>query len=300
MSIFSADGTLLQIGKNPADNLPQISFDELADLKDANNKIDEAQVRKYQNKTDRPADPPWERTPDRAVRDNPRHGEWPLRTPIIDFTWHHLIPWEKLWGTWNGLAREKNWEMLKKLMTAFNITGGATKVQHMKQKALTDAEKDEIHLNLCWRKWNVVEGPLNTHRIAGDDPGEGFDKFTYGLTSEEVEQMKHLKNLYDVMVAFIDTHKQYMMDTLRKRADGKAPTPTDTGKLANLLGGIATEYKDSDAIMFRLEMWEIVTPGARGGPWGWGAKPTWRKARQEYTKQSLERDRNRLEGLFFP
>lgn len=63
MSIFSADGTLLQIGKNPADNLPQISFDELADLKDADNKIDEAQVRKYQNKTDRPADPPWERTP---------------------------------------------------------------------------------------------------------------------------------------------------------------------------------------------------------------------------------------------
>jgi len=42
MSIFSADGTLLQIGKNPADNLPQISFDELANLKDANNKIDEA------------------------------------------------------------------------------------------------------------------------------------------------------------------------------------------------------------------------------------------------------------------
>ena len=123
MSIFSADGTLLQIGKNPADNLPQISFDELADLKDANNKIDEAQVRKYQNKTDRPADPPWKRTPNRAIRDNPRHGEWPLRTPIIDFTWHHLIPWEKLWGTWNGLAREKNWEMLKKLMTAY-ITGG--------------------------------------------------------------------------------------------------------------------------------------------------------------------------------
>ncbi len=155
----------------------------------------------------------------------------------------------------------------------------------MKTASLTDSEIDEIHGHLCWRKWNVVEGPLNTHRI--DDPGEGFDEFVFGLPTRPIERMKDLRDLYRLMEGYVTAADRRRAEVHEQRRTKKKVEPTPAPMLADMLGARMYGHRNARLILFRLETWEMVTKGTRrAGAWAWDAKPTWKRATKERSKRA--------------
>ena len=284
MATISRDGTLLQTPKQDFSNqLPgSIRFDQLT----------EATFDQYEDASGRPADPDWQRTQPPANRQHPGSGEWPYPCAIIDFTWHHVIPWNMLCSFWGALAREQQWRLLEQFLRVLDVPDPHTKILHMKAAnggALTDTEIDEVHEHLCWRKWNVVEGPLNTLRI--DDPGEEFDEFKYGLPSEKaVQRMKDLKDVYQAMRAYVGAADRRRREVWEQRRAGKGVSATDPPiPLSNLLGERTYGHRAAGLIMFRIEMWQMVTQGSRrSGVWVWDVKPTWKVATKERSEQAIE------------
>jgi hypothetical protein len=246
----------------------------------------------------RPDEPDWPRTQPAANRNKPVRGEWQYPMPCIDpFTFHHIIPWNTLRETWSCLAFEQNWDMLKTLMGAFGITGANSKVQQMKNSELNDTAAAEIHEHLCWVKWNVVEGPLNTHRI--DDAENDFDDFQYGLTAAVKTQMADVKNLFQAMDGFITISRRFKADTFKARRDKKPIRPSSTGILRDMLNTMLP-YLMRSHIPFKWEMWHPVTNGGKVGTWAWNPQPTWKRASKDRSAQVLHDEIARFGNSFDP
>jgi hypothetical protein len=144
------------------------------------------------NKNDRDD---WQKTPKGTAVNG---GESP------DTTFHHLIPYNNIWPTWNKLLRsatgadaedqETNWRNIdwRNNSVVSAVACLKTWLELLGHKAPEDltsklvvaragGEKisrddcDWLSVNLLWTGWNIVEGPLNT--IRADDPDEKYDDF---------------------------------------------------------------------------------------------------------------------------
>ncbi len=112
MPTIGPDGTLVQRPKEAyRSQLADRAFDQLV-ADDLSN---------YEDASQWPADPDWQRTQPPANRLRPEPGEWQYPCPIVDFTWHHVIPWNMLCGFWGALAREQRWQLLERFMSVLDI-----------------------------------------------------------------------------------------------------------------------------------------------------------------------------------
>jgi hypothetical protein len=108
---------------------------------------------------------------------------WKINRPVpisyhLNMDWHHIIPWSVLRNGWKTLAKSKEWDVLAAWMALFGSIDNANELLgRMKNSTLTGVEGDKIGAEICWPKWNLVEGPHN--ELREDDPGDkSMDTFT--------------------------------------------------------------------------------------------------------------------------
>jgi len=123
----------------------------------------------------------------------------------LPLDWHHIVPWNKLRDGWNRLhdyttaaalpdpradkERVRNatkaWEVLRLWLHAVGLDESKAIIAQFQAGNFNDAIDSAGHI--CWAKWNLVEGPTNTHRTliaedpkGGDPGGDSFDPFFHG------------------------------------------------------------------------------------------------------------------------
>jgi hypothetical protein len=128
-------------------------------------------------------------------------------------------------------------------------------------------DAQDITEQMCWAKWNLVEGPNNTNRT--DDPGgTAFDVFSGSKFSSNVRDRSQVLNQIYTRVR----NWAFNANTL-SAADGKSLL-SELGKLK--------PYKNSPISMFEGSAWQVVDAGKIdkfGLTTSGGRHPTWCKAK---------------------
>jgi hypothetical protein len=160
-------------------------------------------------------------------------------------TWHHVLPWRLLRDFWNAMVEHQHWNVAEELawLSAYGTRNEISKhVKSMEKKAFCDRQNENsLAAKLCWRGWNIVEGPSNR----ADDPGDKYDNFVKvtGLTSWQQERMVHLHQVHQLMSEFSTAYV------------GNQRVGND---VARELAGFARHHKNSPLITFNEDMWIIV------------------------------------------
>lgn len=118
----------------------------------------------------------------------------------------------------------------------------------MENGALTFDQQLELDRRVTWPKWNIVEGPGNR----SDDPGEGFDFYSHGITLSEAQRQALLAGLNGFLLQFNDAT---VLTT---------PSPTLILGLFNLLINLERNLESGTIIFFDAGMW-VAPEGA--GQW---------------------------------
>lgn len=121
--------------------------------------------------------------------------------PSITFTWHHTIPWNCLRAVWDYLVAGQHWGCVKEyLMIISPPHVEATLSALKKAPAIPFPPNDKLLELLTWQGWNIIEGPGNEYRAAGDDPGERYDRWALStLSSNQRASLQHVDNVYLAM-----------------------------------------------------------------------------------------------------
>lgn len=115
--------------------------------------------------------------------------KWPGTPPVapnvqIPMTFHHIMPWNRIWRYWNVFVNAQEWDVLR----AWSYLLGLDDVIDIYVELLGPSgaglnagigplSKDDFETKLCWSTWNLVEGPgvRTKGRGALEDPGEYLD-----------------------------------------------------------------------------------------------------------------------------
>ncbi len=174
-----------------------------------------------------------------------------------DTTFHHLIPYNNIWPTWNKLVRSAGGvdeEDEKKDWTTIdwhsNSVASATACLRNWLALLGHKDPDDLtakvvaarfggaplsrdvcdwlSCNLLWTGWNIVEGPLRT--IRADDPDEKYDDFEEPLRLIDLDrqaQVAHeVKGLNDAFLEFRGRRKE--LKTMVKSKDSDLQVDQET------------------------------------------------------------------------
>lgn len=196
---------------------------------------------------------------------------WKADRPVpmnyqIPMDWHHIIPWKVLRNGWSALATSGRWEVLTAWAELWGLDDVPAIVNSMQNGTLGLPNNARMWNKLCWAEWNLVEGPTNGNRAAGDDPGSnGLDAFEgIGMPNNVRKRSLVLKSIYTQMRNWtMLTANITATQTKTLVQDFKRPRP----------------YKKSPISMFDPKVWELVTQG-RINRFGIADKhPTWKKMR---------------------
>ena len=175
-------------------------------------------------------------------------------------SWHHIIPFSLLREVWNRLVDAHIATQLSEARVAIRqylLLSDATllkldelidrmraenvdqrRTRHHQLPVLDVAEANRLATAATWPAWNTVEGPSRR----SDDPHDSYlDRFTAGLTIQELTRMRAIENLFPQLQRFV----------------GAGPIPGAL-HLRDLAGAISLArpnvYCDSP-IRYRSEMW---------------------------------------------
>ncbi len=158
----------------------------------------------------------------------------------LPLTFHHTIGWQMIWKCWNHLVSNNLWETIAPWAYLLGVTDA--EIKGMKGNNLPN--RDDVCEEICWSKWNMVEGP--SHR--SDDPSKSkddLDLFTVGASNNVRSRMQQLSSLFTMMKALLLVAK---------------PTAKDAANLKRQLE-MMRSLKNSDIAWFSEDMWELVDAG---------------------------------------
>jgi hypothetical protein len=133
----------------------------------------------------RPGEPEdWEKTDT-----SDRRFKWasrPLPANVkIPMTFHHIMPWSRIWNGWNAVVESRSWDALSAWCYIMRVDVSdqiiarlkADPEQGMSAPLAGPETADDLLTKICWSGWNMVEGP--SHRTKGrgelEDPGDSLD-----------------------------------------------------------------------------------------------------------------------------
>jgi hypothetical protein len=123
------------------------------------------------------------------------------------FSFHHQIPYNILWGSWNEIldacfpengnpadgAEDCAKTYMRMLgMDADDIYGKIAGGRNGTGDGLGGEERDELDTKLTWIGWNIVVGPESS--IRADDPGERWDDFGQAFSENNLLRLELLAN----------------------------------------------------------------------------------------------------------
>ena len=198
---------------------------------------------------------------------NPRINVRNLAAPLVwgalgpGNAWHHIIPYSTLCSVWNALVDQHIATELPEARVALrqylalcdrdlpNLDGLVDRIRaaradlrragHNVLMPLTVAESNQLGTAAVWPAWNIVEGPANR----SDDPQDrDLDRFTAGLTAEEMGRMRAIETLYGALRVFV----------------GAGPAPgasamRSVGEAAQMARNVLNVNRP---IRFRADLWE--------------------------------------------
>ena len=175
-------------------------------------------------------------------------------------SWHHILPFYLLRDVWNRLVDQHigtefaearvairqyllladrslpNLENMIDRMRAENNTQKRAGTARL--EPLNVAEAHQLGTAAVWPAWSAVEGPKNR----SDDPHDRyFDRFTFGLTSEEARRMNTIEGLFSAFQRFVDT--------------GPAPGPGNLRALGEAASFARSTLAGAQPIRYRADMW---------------------------------------------
>jgi hypothetical protein len=151
--------------------------------------------------------------------------------------WHHIIPFSLLRDVWNRLVDRHIATQLAEARVAIrqylllsdpNQPDLETLIDRMRAEntdqkraghhQLQPLDVSEAHLlatAAVWPPWNAVEGP---QRRSDDPQDRYYDRFTSGLTAEEVARMRQIETLFGRFQSFVNAGPAPGADSLRALA----------------------------------------------------------------------------------
>lgn len=142
-------------------------------------------------------------------RDRPHPPKaWVKTSDIQSSTWHHVIPYSLLRTVWNlmirSVAASRGQEAPVALKRYLSASGSTFRnpdgwISNLRNRSLSVSQMDELARCAVWQPWNIVEGPSDRT----DDPCDTqqhtwqMDRFTHGLTSDELARMRVVESLYE-------------------------------------------------------------------------------------------------------
>jgi hypothetical protein len=100
-------------------------------------------------------------------------------------TFHHIMPWTRIWNGWNAVVRSRSWDALKAWCYIMRVDVSDQIIERLKadpshgmRDPLAGPETaDDILTKICWSGWNMVEGPSHPTKGLGriEDPGDALD-----------------------------------------------------------------------------------------------------------------------------
>jgi hypothetical protein len=138
-------------------------------------------------------------------------------------SWHHIIPFSLLREVWNRLVDVHIATQLAEARVAIRqylLLSDATllkldelidrmraenldqrRTRHHQLPPLDVAEANRLATAATWPAWNTVEGP----RKRSDDPHDSYlDRFTAGLTIQELARMRAIESLFPQLQRFVN------------------------------------------------------------------------------------------------
>lgn len=176
--------------------------------------------------------------------------------------WHHIIPYHLLRDVWNRLVDQHIATQLPEARIAIRqylilcdptlsnrdnlidrIRAESTaqrRAGHHYLQPLADDEVLRLQTAAVWPAWNTVEGPDKDCR--SDDPGEHqVDRFTHGLTAEQVTRTREAELLFRPFQLFV--------------AAGPAPGPNSLGALAGSAARARPFLGGDSPIRYSSDIW---------------------------------------------
>ncbi len=212
----------------------------------------------------------------------------------FDFTWHHNIPWATLRDSWNVVFAFCDWDVVDGLLTLYGGNGmprvraglqamrdallpgeaelgGRTFAALMERFAsgpgsaldglpeeqqLAKTDADELHTNVAWQRWNIVEGPKESIRC--EDPGDDdFDDFSRADTLN-FSRYQAIELLYH---ALEDVLKDY---NVKKNAVATVATMRDNWSVKLRGPVVGAQFLVAAPLrMFDHRMWRRMQYGAK-------------------------------------
>jgi hypothetical protein len=173
---------------------------------------------------------------------------WKSSTADINLSWHHVIPHAILQDCWQTLAHGKQLDKCKVALESFmrllKVDSPRQWLRAMESNALSFDQQMELDTRISWPAWNIIEGPARRR----DDPNDGLDEFTFGLTAPEFERQKKLKKLFLAVQGFNDA-----------TAAGAINEET-AAAVAVAMNNVERTLVAGDVIRFRIMMWKETSP----------------------------------------
>lgn len=204
--------------------------------------------------------------------------------PDIDWKYHHIIPWEMLRDTWQGLLMCQGWKELAFYVEAVGVQRSL--VNRLMSRAMTYQDREDLFARLSWPAWNIVEGPADRE----DEGGTELDIFHHGLIGIETLQMTEINKLHQAMSAFLQHFdRSAMMQARNSNVSAQASTydpqrgaPENVSSSRDLLMKALrsmTSYKTSRFIPYREDMWMTAVAGRVDSKIAvWTRKPRFKKS----------------------
>lgn len=180
---------------------------------------------------------------------------WAHQNAPVSLAWHHIIPFHELRDTWNVLvghchntqSREAPVALRRFLLLCDRGIGSVDSwVAKIRTGDLNVPESNMLIEKVVWPPWNIVEGP--NPRARSDDPGDNaMDRFTHGLTSDELARMNEIERVHRDLASF-----------------GRESMRTSPGaliKLSNAINTARPTFNCSNPIPFHKDMWEEDSNG---------------------------------------
>jgi hypothetical protein len=192
---------------------------------------------------------------------NQRDGapKWARTVLVLYINWkyHHIIAWEMLRDTWQGLLMCMWWLEIGIYIEVIGMRNSTLVVKSLKDGIMNDGDRQILFNKLSWPAWNIVEGPADRD----DEGGSELDIFHHGITGNQKGRMNAINTLYQAMRKFLSYFNRHDMETnrvknvnaLESKNDPKIGTPKNVdnshNELLEALKGMRP-YKTSSIISY--------------------------------------------------
>lgn len=207
--------------------------------------------------------------------------------PDIDWKYHHVISWDALRDTWQGLLEHQAWDTLEAYMHAVNVKGASgIRGKLHRGEDLDINEREEVYQKISWPAWNIVEGPADR----ADEGGNELDLFQHGMPQDHYLRHTQIDLLWKSMSAFLAKLDRPKLKEGREKNKNKHTGPQvnakyDAGvndasaRLAIALSKMRA-YQEASFIPYIPSMWQVVNPGYvdKNARAAWTTRPTFEKA----------------------